>query len=71
MFGAVWAQAELRKVLGATGARVAEGEVALGHAQTRFDDEGRLGDPNLEEALREVGRALLGEVQPAAGRIAA
>ena len=30
MFGAVWAQAELRKVLGATGARVAEVELASG-----------------------------------------
>jgi chromate reductase, NAD(P)H dehydrogenase (quinone) len=29
MFGAVWAQAELRKVLGATGARIAEGEVPM------------------------------------------
>src|SRR5579884_2098131 len=37
MFGAVWAQAELRKVLAATGARVVEGEVAVGHAAERFD----------------------------------
>src|SRR3984893_11030895 len=42
-FGAVWAQAELRKVLAAAGARVVEGEVALGHAHERFDEEGRLG----------------------------
>jgi hypothetical protein len=28
MFGAVWAQAELRKVLGATGARVLDVELA-------------------------------------------
>src|SRR5206468_9538775 len=39
-FGAVWSQAELRKVLGATGARVVEGEVAVGHAPERFDGEG-------------------------------
>src|SRR5215471_13225844 len=32
MFGAVWAQAELRKVLGTMGARVAEVEVAVGRA---------------------------------------
>jgi chromate reductase len=37
VFGAVWAQAELRKVLGAMGARVVEGEVAVGHAMDRFD----------------------------------
>src|SRR5437763_8043036 len=41
-FGAVWAQEELRKVLAATGARVLEGEVALGHAAQRFDEQGRL-----------------------------
>jgi chromate reductase, NAD(P)H dehydrogenase (quinone) len=65
MFGAVWAQAELRKVLAATGARVAEGEVAVGHAQTRFDDDGSLNDPNLVEQLRSVIQTLLAEAQPA------
>src|SRR3954451_11123452 len=65
MFGAVWAQAELRKVLAATGSRVAEGEVALGHAQTRFDDDGSLNDPNLLEELRAVAQALLAESEPA------
>ena len=65
VFGAVWAQAELRKVLGAAGARVAEGELALGEAQTRFDDDGRLNDANLEDELREVLRALIAESQPA------
>jgi chromate reductase len=65
MFGAVWAQAELRKVLGSTGARVAEGEVPVGHAHTRFDEDGRLNDPNLEESVREVVRALIAEVETA------
>src|SRR5437588_9142441 len=41
-FGAVWAQAELRKVLAATGARVVDGEVAVGHAHTRFGADGGL-----------------------------
>jgi chromate reductase len=53
-FGAVWSQAELRKVLAATGARVVEGEVAVGHAPSRFDEEGRLVDENLLEQLEEV-----------------
>src|SRR5436305_11664426 len=65
MFGAVWAQAELRKVLAATGARVVEGEVAVGHADTRFDDDGRLNDPNLAEQLREVAFTLLAELSVA------
>jgi chromate reductase len=60
-FGAVWAQAELRKVLGAAGARVIDGEVALGHAMDRFDERGRLNDENLEDEIREVVRTLLVE----------
>jgi chromate reductase, NAD(P)H dehydrogenase (quinone) len=58
-FGAVWAQAELRKVLAATGARVVEGEVAVGHAPTRFDEDGRLVDENLLEQLEEVVTGLV------------
>jgi chromate reductase, NAD(P)H dehydrogenase (quinone) len=53
-FGAVWAQADLRKVLAAIGARVFEGEVAVGHAHTRFDEEGRLTDDDIREQLAEV-----------------
>jgi chromate reductase len=53
-FGAVWAQAELRKVLAATGARIVEGEVAFGHAHEKFDAAGRMTDENLLEQLREV-----------------
>jgi chromate reductase, NAD(P)H dehydrogenase (quinone) len=71
MFGAVWAQAELRKVLGATGARVVEGEVPVGHAHTRFDEDGRLNDPNLEEQVLAVVQSLLTEAQPAWEQMAA
>ena len=65
MFGAVWAQAELRKVLGATGARVVEGEVPVGHAHTRFGDDGRLSDVDIETQVREVIHSLLAELEPA------
>jgi len=58
-FGAVWAQAELRKVLAATGARVVDGEVAVGHAHERFDEDGRLADEMLRETLAEVVEALV------------
>ena len=61
-FGAVWAQAELRKVLGAAGARVVEGDVAVGHAHERFDRNGRLEDETLRGQLGE----LLGELCEAA-----
>jgi chromate reductase, NAD(P)H dehydrogenase (quinone) len=58
-FGAVWAQAELRKVLAAIGARVVDAEVAVGHAPTRFDEHGRLEDESLQEQLAETVEALL------------
>src|SRR4029079_6552122 len=48
-FGAVWAQAELRKVLGAIGARVVDAELAVGDAPTRFDEDGTLMDEDLYE----------------------
>ena len=67
MFGAVWAQAELRKVLGATGARVIDHEVPVGHAHTRFGDDGRLADIDVEDQVRDVIGSLLAEVRPAAG----
>ena len=71
-FGAVWAQAELRKVLSAMGARVVDGEVAVGHAMDRFDILGRLDDSNLEEQVREVIGQLLAEAGATVrGRLAA
>jgi chromate reductase len=61
MFGAVWAQAELRKVMGATGARVLEVELAVGHAHEHLDAAGHPVDPAQEEALRDSVLTLLGE----------
>jgi len=65
MFGAVWAQAELRKVLGAIGARVTDGEVAVGRAGERFDENGRLNEPNLEQEVHEVITTLIADAQSA------
>ncbi len=62
-FGAVWAQAELRKVLAAIGARVVDAEVAVGHAPTRFDEHGGLEDDSLLEQLGETIEALLAETE--------
>ena len=62
MFGAVWAQAELRKVLGATGARVAEVELAMGHAHEHLDADGHPTDPTLADA--QAARPLLGSPPP-------
>ncbi len=63
-FGAVWAQAELRKVLATIGARVIEGDVALGHAPERFDETGRLVDEDVREQLEEVVSGLVYAAQP-------
>ena len=60
-FGAVWAQAELRKVLTTAGARVVEAEVALGHAHEKFDESGALVDAEIEEQLLEALEVLAAE----------
>ena len=52
-FGAVWAQAELRKVLAAMGARVAEVELAVGHGHEKLDEHGNLIDGTVRQELRE------------------
>jgi chromate reductase, NAD(P)H dehydrogenase (quinone) len=52
-FGAVWAQAELRKVLATIGARVQQTEVACRHADTCFED-GRLIDDGVRTQLMET-----------------
>jgi chromate reductase, NAD(P)H dehydrogenase (quinone) len=64
-FGAVWSQAELRKVLAAAGARVVEGELAVGHAPEKFDALGSLVAEELVEDYRDALELLLAEVRPA------
>jgi chromate reductase len=63
-YGAVWAQAELRKVLGATGARVAPVEVAVAHAHERFNEDGVLLDDEIRAGLAEALRELIQSAQP-------
>lgn len=53
-FGAVWAQAELRKVLAAMGARVADVELAVGHAHEKLDEQGNLIDGAVRQELRDA-----------------
>jgi chromate reductase len=65
MFGAVWAQAELRKVLAAMGARVAEVEIAVGRAAEKFDDQGRLVDESVQAELAAAMSTLVAEIDPA------
>ena len=53
-FGAVWAQAELRKVLSAIGARVLEEDLPVGLAATRFGEDGLLADEELRARLHTL-----------------
>jgi len=62
MFGAVWAQAETRKVLGALGGRVVEAELPVARAAELYED-GRLElspeqSQQLEEILAELAVAV-------------
>ena len=63
MFGAVWMKAELRKELRAKGASVVKEGVDLGHAQQRFDEDGRLVDEGSRDQLAAVLDVLLAEVR--------
>jgi chromate reductase len=61
-YGAVWSQAELRKILGSCGARVLDGEVALGHAKQAFAS----GEPLSAEQrtqLRDLLAALVAQAE--------
>ncbi len=51
LFGAVWAQAETRKVLGVIGADVIDDELPVGQADTAFGDDGRLLDADQNGVL--------------------
>jgi chromate reductase, NAD(P)H dehydrogenase (quinone) len=63
LFGAVWAQADARKVLKTIGAKVVESELPVGLAHQAFDDEGLLEDPLQAEMLRDLVEALVREVR--------
>ena len=62
-FGAVWAQAELKKVVGLIGARVLPIELPVAKAVMLFDADGRLIDDELRVRLSEVVSALVAAAQ--------
>jgi len=64
LFGAVWAQAEVRKVLKASGAHVLESELPVGMADYAFAETGDgLADPELTQRLQDLLGDLVREVQ--------
>ena len=66
MFGAVWAQAELRKVLATAGARVLDAELPVPLAASQFDETGRLVDEDLRRRLGEIAARLVADAQTVA-----
>jgi chromate reductase, NAD(P)H dehydrogenase (quinone) len=61
MFGAVWAQADLRRILKTAGARVIETELPVAKAHELFED-GRLQDAELHARLQAIVDELLDTV---------
>src|SRR3989442_1388447 len=54
LFGAVWAQAETRKVLGVIGADVIDSELPVGQADFAFGADGELLDRGQRAALADL-----------------
>jgi chromate reductase, NAD(P)H dehydrogenase (quinone) len=63
LFGAVWAQAEVRKVLKASGAHVLESELPVGLADAAFSEDGSLADPELAARLADLVGDMTREVR--------
>jgi chromate reductase, NAD(P)H dehydrogenase (quinone) len=70
-FGALWAQQDLKRILGIAGARVVGTEIPVGRAEERFDAEGRLLDGEIFEQLRLHLTTLASEAVPVPDRVAA
>jgi chromate reductase len=69
MFGAVWAQAELRKALGAAGARVVDRELPIAGADEAFGEDGQLLEHDQTLELEGILAELLDEVRHRAARL--
>ena len=65
MFGAVWAQAETRKVLGALGGRVIETELPVARADRQLVDGHLELDPRQSERLEEILAELVSAAEEA------
>ncbi len=64
LFGAVWAQAELRKVLATIGARVVDRELPIAQADEALDDDGMPREREAREALSATLDELLELAEP-------
>lgn len=62
-YGAIWAQADLRKALGLAGARVLDHEVGVPEIHDAFHDDGRLSRGGTRRRLAEVFADLVAAVE--------
>jgi chromate reductase len=62
LFGAVWAQAEVRKALAASGALVLDAELPVAAADGAFRADASLTDPRLRTRLRALLEDLIREM---------
>jgi chromate reductase len=65
-YGAIWAQQDLRRILGIAGARVVGGELSVSTAHEKFDAHGQLVDRLLADRLRLHLTMLVNEARPLA-----
>jgi len=61
-FGGLWAQNDLRRILGTIGAQVIEETVTVPHAHTHIDEVGELAHPETSASLEGVLAALQAEL---------
>ena len=63
-YGAIWAQQDLRRILGICGARVVAGDLPVSRAQHVFDDSGELTSDLVAERIRAHLAELVREATP-------
>jgi chromate reductase len=71
MFGGVWAQAELRKVLSAMGGRVVDAELGIAHAHEQLEGERLELEHGQEQRLDEILAELVAAAERESGLVAA
>jgi chromate reductase len=70
-FGSLWAQTDLKRILGVAGARVVGAEIPVARARQRLDASGRLLDEELRQQLGLQLETLAAAAVPADALVAA
>ena len=70
LFGAAWAQADVKKVLGIIGADVIDGELPIGQADTAITEDGRLVEREHQTVLTDLVHVLAAQAGAEAAQAA-